>query len=364
MRHIFFGAFDCDIHRQQEPYIPLISVIILNYNAGDWLARSVASVAAQTLADFECFVVDNNSTDGSIDALPPLDDRFTVIRLDENTGFAKGNNIGAAKASGQWIALLNPDAFARPDWLEHLIAETDHPDVTMVGSTQYMALEPGIYDGAGDCYHVTGLAWRAKFGHKVGNDGDSADKGIACEVFGPCAAAALYHRKTFTRLGGFDERFFCYHEDVDLAYRMRLDGGICIQSAAAKVDHISSGISGRASDFAVYHGTRNRIWTWYKNTPALAMLITGPAFLALNAALLLWSSFRPGRFKPTFRGMRHGFKGLSAIKDSRRAVQSKRKISTVSLLLMMAWNPVNVVTRNLHSRHILQSPLPSAEESD
>ena len=340
----------------------------MNYNAGDWLARSVASVAAQTLTDFECFIVDNNSTDGSLDALPALDERFTIIRLEENTGFAKGNNVGAAKAKGEWIALLNPDAFARPDWLESLIAETGRQNVTMVGSTQYMALEPGIYDGAGDCYHVTGLAWRAKFGHKVDDTGDlpgnAADNGIACEVFGPCAAAALYHRETFMRLGGFDERFFCYHEDVDLAYRMRLDGGICIQSADAKVDHISSGISGRASDFAVYHGTRNRIWTWYKNTPALAMLITGPAFLALNAALLCWSAFRPGRFKPTFRGMRHGFKGLSAMKDSRRAVQSKRKISTISLLSMMAWNPVNVVTRNLHSRPASLKPLPSAPESD
>lgn len=310
------------------------------------------------MTDFECFIVDNGSTDGSVAALPDLDDRFTIIELGENTGFAKGNNVGAARASADWIALLNPDAFAHPDWLEKLLAETDRPGVTMVGSTQYMALEPGIYDGAGDCYHFTGLAWRAKFGHTI--EGDLS----TCEVFGPCAAAALYHREAFMRLGGLDEAFFCYHEDVDLAYRMRLDGGICIQSAQAKVDHISSGISGRASDFAVYHGTRNRIWTYYKNTPAMLMLCTGPAFLAMNLALLTWSAFRPGRFAPTFRGMRHGFAGLSQFKDSRKAIQKSRKISVFTLAGVMAWNPINVITRKLHSRPATRSRLKNQTESD
>ena len=303
-------------------------------------------------------MVDNGSTDGSIEALPDLDDRFTIMELGENTGFAKGNNVGAAKASGRWIALLNPDAFAHPDWLEQLLAETHRPNVTMVGSTQYMALEAGIYDGAGDCYHITGLAWRAKFGHTV------EDELTTCEVFGPCAAAALYERETFLRLGGLDERFFCYHEDVDLAYRMRLHGGICIQSARAKVDHISSGISGRASDFAVYHGTRNRIWTYYKNTPGLIMLISGLAFLALNLALLTWSAFRPGRFKPTVRGIRDGFAGIGEFKQSRKAVQSSRRIKALSLLGLMAWNPISVITRNLHSRPAPAAPLPNHREAD
>jgi len=112
--------------------LPKVSVIIVNYNAGDWLARSAQSLAAQTMADFECFIIDNGSTDGSIAALPDLDDRFKVIELGENTGFATANNIGAAKASGDWIALLNPDAFARPDWLETLLAETARaPKITM-----------------------------------------------------------------------------------------------------------------------------------------------------------------------------------------------------------------------------------------
>lgn len=326
--------------------IPKVSIIIVNYNAGDWLTRSALSVAAQTHADFECFIIDNGSHDGSIEALPKLDKRFEIIELGENTGFARGNNIGAERATGEWIALLNPDAFAAPDWLEALLVETARPNVTMVGSTQMMALEPGVYDGLGDCYHITGLAWRAGFAHSIDKHSDYK----TCEVFGPCAAAALYHRETFMRLGGFDETFFCYHEDVDLAFRFRLDGGRCVQSADAKVDHVSSGISGRASDFAVYHGTRNRMWTFVKCMPLPALIMLAPLHIALNLALLLWSAFRPGRFSPTARGVRDGVKGLPAVWQRRKTLS--RRVSVRQALRMMTINPLQVVTRGLRARGV------------
>jgi len=338
------------IHEGQT--IPHISVIIVNYNAGDWLARCVTSVAAQSFTDFECFIVDNGSTDGSLDGLPKLDARFKVMGLGENTGFARGNNIAAKDARGEWIALLNPDAFARKDWLEKLLhATTLTPNVTMVGSTQYMALENNIYDGVGDFYHVSGVAWRGKFGHST--QGHTPE---TREAFGPCAAAALYHRKTFMRLGGFDERFFCYHEDVDLAFRMRLAGGICVQSSDAVVDHVSSGISGRASDFAVYHGTRNRIWTFVKSMPLLGLILLLPAHILLNILFLLWSLFRKGRAKPTWRGVFHGLRGVPSMIKSRKSIE--RQVGFFGLLRVMSVNPMKFLTRrdasvpiNLNKKH-------------
>lgn len=307
----------------------------MNYNAGDWLARSVASVAAQTMTDFECFIVDNGSEDASFTSLPKLDERFTLLPQDENTGFAKGNNIAARQARGDWLALLNPDAFARPDWLEKLEeAIQTYPRATMIGSTQYMALEPDLFDGLGDEYHGFGLAWRAGFNHPVRSISDR-------ETFGPCGAGAVYHRDTFIRLGGFDESFFCYHEDVDLAFRMRLDGGFCIQSAAAKIDHISSGISGRSSEFAVYHGTRNRIWTFMKNMPLPLRLVLGPAHIVTNFGVLIWSIFRPGRFRPTFRGMKHGF----FKRPKSEQPTAKMKISKLKLLRSFGWSPLKVLKR-------------------
>ena len=319
--------------------IPRISVIIVNYNGGMWLTRSVQSIMSQSLTDFECFIVDNGSTDGSIAALPKLDTRFTILKIGENTGFARGNNIAAAKATGDWLALLNPDAFARPGWLEKLL-ETSAlaPNISMVGSTQYMALEPDTYDGVGDFYHVSGLAWRGKHGHST--QGHTPE---TCEVFGPCGAGALYHRETFIRLGGFDERFFLYHEDVDLAFRMRLAGGICVQSADAIIDHVSSGISGRASQLAVYHGTRNRIWTFVKNMPPLGLLLLGPAHILLNIAFLCWSPFRKGRARPTWRGVWDGVKGLPKIWKSRKNIE--RKVGLFELLRVMTFNPLKFLNR-------------------
>lgn len=319
--------------------MPKVSIIIVNYNAGQWLAKAVASIQKQSFQDFECFVVDNGSTDGSLNTLSKLDTRFKTLKLGDNVGFAVANNIAAKKAKGEWLALLNPDAFARPEWLEKLLEATElAQDITMVGSTQYMALEPDMYDGIGDFYHVSGIAWRGKHGHPI--QGHTLE---TREVFGPCAAAALYHRETFIRLGGFDERFFCYHEDVDLAFRFRLAGARCIQKADAIVDHVSSGISGKASDFAVYHGTRNRLWTFIKCMPLWGLIIFGPLHLALSLGFMTWSLLRKGRAKPTWRGVKDGIKGIPKIWKSRKTIE--RKISASQLLSTMSLNPLKFIGR-------------------
>lgn len=314
----------------------------MNYNGGKWLNACVHSLTEQSHENFECFIIDNGSTDGSFEALPQLDTRFVLMPQGENTGFAKGNNIAAKKARGKWLALLNPDAFARPDWLEKLLkATTYRSDITMVGSTQYLADDPNHYDGVGDFYHIFGLAWRAAHKKKA------HVKYPPMPAFGPCGAGALYHRETFIALGGFDERFFCYHEDVDMAFRLRLMGGECIQSPDAVIDHVASGISGRASAFALYYGTRNRIWTYFKNMPTPLLLLTLPAHLAVNLAYILWSCLRPKRLPPVIRGVVHGFAGLSNIWESRQKIQNTRHVSLMDLARNFAYNPFKVLSRGV-----------------
>lgn len=268
-------------------------------------------------------------------ALPDLDARFIRMEMGENLGFAVANNRAVDRASADWIALLNPDAFARPDWLEQgLAARSRLPNVAMVGSTQILALEPDKFDGLGDEYHAFGVAWRAGFGEPIRDIQTH-------EAFGPCGAGAFYDRHIYQALGGFDESFFCYHEDVDLAFRMRLAGYRCVQSAETVIDHVSSAISGRASEFAVYHGTRNRIWTFFNNMPGpLLILLTIPHLLS-NLAFLSVSLFRKGRFSPTFRGMRDGF----FTRPNSRSAKVVRKASLLSLLKSMGWNPLKVIKR-------------------
>ncbi len=271
------------------------------------------------------------------------------MEMGKNTGFATANNMAAKLAKAPWIALLNPDAFARKDWLVQLLAAAKlMPNIAMVGSTQYLAMaDTPTLDGAGDCYHISGIAFRAGYGKQIA----PPKTGF---VFGPCAAAGLYHREKFLSLGGFDERFFCYHEDVDLAFRMQLCGGDCVQSAEAVVDHVSSGISGNVPDFAVYHGTRNRIWTFFKNMPWPLLLLFTPLHIGANLAYLIWALFRKGRFKPTLRGIKDGLAGLPQTFRDRRKVQSIRTVSSLDMLNKFTWSPVKVVTRGIHIRTFLK----------
>ena len=256
--------------------------------------------------------------------------------------------MAAKSTKAPWIALLNPDAFAKPDWLEQLYKAKDiAPDIAMVGSTQYLALaKTPLLDGAGDCYHVSGIAYRAGYNRLT----EPPETG---RVFGPCAAAALYHRETFLQLGGFDHRFFCYHEDVDLAFRMQLIGKDCIQCKEAVVHHVSSAISNEVPDFAVYHGTRNRIWTFFKDMPMGALIILLPGHMAANATFILWSIFRSKRFRPTIKGMWHGFLGLPhTVLYDRPKVQKTRTVSQIALLKRMTWSLVKVKKRGVHIRKL------------
>ncbi|MEM7729821.1 MAG: glycosyltransferase family 2 protein [Pseudomonadota bacterium] len=297
---------------------PVFTVIIVNYNGGAYLRRCVDALAAQDCRDFEALIVDNGSTDGSLASLPPLDPRFRLIEAGDNLGFAAANNLGAEGARGDWIVTLNPDAFARPGWLTALArAAQRNPGATMLGSMQITADRPdgapATFDGTGDEYSVYGVAYRAGYGKPLRTYTEDFP------VFGPCAAAAAYRREAFEAVGGFDDRFFCYHEDVDLALRMRRLGGRAMQVHDAVVDHVGSGIAGTASDFAVYHGVRNRVWTWAGSMPAGLALGLLPVTGAANLALLVWSAARSGRFKPTARGLWHGITGAPAMIRTRRA---------------------------------------------
>jgi N-acetylglucosaminyl-diphospho-decaprenol L-rhamnosyltransferase len=127
-------------------------------------------------------------------------------------------------------------------------------------SLQMVADEPGLMDGAGDVMTSAGIPFRG--GYRRRRPADLAEG----EVFSACGAATLIDRDLFLGLGGFDERFFCYCEDVDLGYRLRLAGETTLLLPAAVVEHVGSASTGVRSDFSIFHGSRNRIWTFIKNT--------------------------------------------------------------------------------------------------
>jgi GT2 family glycosyltransferase len=323
---------------------PSATVIIVAYDSGDFLQPCIDALAKQTFDDFEAVVVDNASQDASVDDLRLPDARFRVERLGANTGFAAANNRAASASQAQFLILLNPDAVADPGWLAALITAADaYPTATSLGSLQLRLDDPAVLDGVGDVWHVAGLAWRAGEGHPASEaPGDG-------EIFGPCGAAALYRREAFIAAGGFDERFFCYCEDVDLAFRLRAAGGRSLRVSGAVVRHAGSGISGRRSDFTLYHGHRNRIWTFVKNTPGVWFWLFLPYFLGFNL-LYFGSAIRRGVLPPILRAYIDAAKGIGPVWAQRRELKAKRRAKFSDTLKVMAWTPWAPFRRELHPK--------------
>lgn len=316
---------------------PIVSVIIVAYQSGPTLERCLAGLRAQSFGDFETILVDNASTDGAAAAAAAADPTLQLIEPGANLGFAAGNNLAAGWARGDWLAMLNPDAYPAADWLEKLLATAKvFPTVRVFTSRQVMAEDPGLLDGLGDVMSGAGLPFRGGYGRP--------DPGFIApgEVFSPCGAAMLIDRRLFLELGGFDESFFCYCEDVDLGYRLRLVGEPTLVAAEAVVHHEGSFSSGGArSDFAVFHGSRNRFWLLVKNTPWPLLPIVMPLHL-LAIALIMTRPLGRLQAAVTLRAMRAAFAGLGPVLASRRIIQSRRRASTWAIARAMTWNPADV----------------------
>jgi GT2 family glycosyltransferase len=311
---------------------PKVGVVIVNWNGDRFLDRCLTALLAQTVAPHEIILVDNASCDSSLDIVR----RFPSVKIlvqSENIGFARGNNLAirAASAESKWIALLNPDAFVEPRWLEELLlAARDYPSFDLFGSKLVVAADPAMLDGAGDAYHISGLVWRNAHGAPVSSVPEHAR-----EVFSACAAAALYRRSAFVAVGGFDEDFFCYVEDIDLGFRLRLAGYRCLFVPASVAHHVGSGSTGgQHSDFAVYHGHRNLVWTYVKNMPGLLFWFFLPLHLLINLLTLLVFIGR-GQGRVIYRAKRDALRGIPEMWKKRRKIQANRVISLRAILRIM-----------------------------
>jgi GT2 family glycosyltransferase len=308
-----------------------VAVVIVNWNGGDCLTQCLRSVAEQERPPERVIVVDNASSDGSFDHALRQFPFVEPIRLGTNVGFAVANNV-ALRACGDcdWVALLNPDAYPAPSWLSALLAAAQlNPEHVAFASQLRSAAQDDRLDGTGDVYHVSGSTWRARHG------GPLPSPESPCEVFSACAAAALYRRSALMEIGGFDEKYFCYHEDIDAGFRMRLRGYRCLYIPDAVVRHVGSASSGKRSDFSTYHGHRNLVWTFIKNMPAPLLAVYLPQHVIFNVVSLLWFSAR-GQSRTILRAKLDALRGLPWVLRERRYVQRHRRVGARALRSAMA----------------------------
>ena len=327
-----------------------VTVIIVNWNGERFLSRCLSAVMAQTVMPNEIILFDNASSDGSLEIVR----RFPSVRLmaqGENLGFARANNLAIEQvdAESDWIALLNPDAFPEPDWLDVLIdAAKQNSEFAVFASRQIMHDNRNLLDGDGDLYHMSGLAWRNGRGKLV----DKFSK-KAIEVFSPCAAAALYQKQALSDVGGFDGNYFCYFEDIDLGFRLRLAGHRCLLVPSAQVYHVGSAMTGgQQSDFSVYHGHRNLVWTYIKDMPGWLFWVCLPAHIVLNVVSIIWFVMR-GKGKVIYKAKRDAILGLPGIWRKRQEIQKDRvaSISEIWGLLDKRLFPVRHYCKTTKASH-------------
>ena len=306
-----------------------VSLIIVTYNASEFIADCLDSVKEQTYTDFETIIVDNASKDKTVELIEEHFPWAIIVKSSENMGFTGGVDLGYSKSSGKYVALLNPDTKADKDWLAHLVIAMEEDVKCGICASLMVQWGTDKVDTAGDGCTLAGK------GFKIGHNEPTAMYRESKEVFAACGGAALYRRKMIEEIGFFDLDFFLLHEDTDLGFRARLAGWRCIYVHDAVVEHKVSASIGYKSSLAVYHAVKNSDMVWLKNMPGLLLVITFPEKILNDIALFIYLGIIHLSLKEYFRAKWFVLKNLSIIISKRKIVQSKKSIGSKQIYYML-----------------------------
>ena len=326
-----------------------VPVVIVNWNGAHLLDRCLSAVRAQTYGSYQVILVDNDSSDGSVTLVRRGYPKVRVIRNDLNVGFAEANNIAIRATQSDYVATLNNDTQVEATWLAELVrAMESDPRVGMCASKMLFLAHPEMIDSAGICVDRAGIAW-----DRHGGESDEDGSGQPEEIFGPCAGAALYRREMLEQVGVFDQDFFAYMEDVDLAWRAQLAGWRCLYVPTARVYHAHSGTAGEGSAFKNRLKGRNTVWTIVKNYPWPQCIHYLPAILLYDLAAIAYTLAVQRDVNP-LRGRLEALRGLRSLMLKRRAVQALRVIPSRVMLSRMdpLESPLEVLGRFRHLREM------------
>ncbi len=302
----------------------LVSVIIPNWNGKRFLAGCLDSLQQQTYTNLEVIIVDNGSADGSVEFLKENYSWVRLVTFQVNTGFAPAVNSGIREAQGQYIALVNNDTVAAPDWLSHLVAAlVEHPEAGSCGCKMLAYDNPKLLDGAGDGYRRGGLPGR--IGHR---EIDCGQFDTPRYILGACGGAALYRKALFDDVGLFDEDYFAYLEDVDIGLRAQSAGYKCFYVPEAIIYHLGCGTTGSGYHPLVVRLSAQNNWnTIVKNIPT-------PLLFKFLPQIIYWQLYYfavvivAGRqIFPWLEGSFRALKLLPRMLKRRAEIASRRRVS-------------------------------------
>lgn len=301
----------------------MISVVIPNYNGMRYLDGCLTSLSAQNFEDFEIILVDNGSSDGSARYVEERFPKVRIVKNEENLGFSGGVNSGIRHAGGEFILTLNNDTRADRNLIKNLAEAMDSDEKVGMCASKMLFCD-GRINSTGICLSRSAAAWDRGMGEADLGQYDEVE-----EVFGPSAGAGLYRRKMLDEIGLFDEEFFMYMEDVDLAFRARLAGWRCVYVPGARVHHLHGGTAGFGSDLSVYYGNRNVLWYPIKDFPTRLLISSFPWIVGRNLAVILYYAVR-GQGRTVLRSKIDAVRGVPLMLRKRKEVVrkvSEREIS-------------------------------------
>jgi len=324
-----------------------VSVTIVTWNSGQFIKRCLESVLAQKFEPKEIIVVDNNSTDGTIDILEQFEDRCRIVYNSDNCGFAAAQNQAMGSARGNWILTLNPDVLLLPGFIQSLVDAGNIEDRIGTVCGKLLTIKSSFDLPDQPIVDSTGIYFTPMLRH-LDRGSQEVDNGHYLQneyVFGATAAAALYRRDMIDdiSIGGefFDPDFFVYREDADVAWRAQLFGWHCIYTPNARGYHVRKVLPGnrRALPSAInMHSVKNRFLMRLKNiTPSLYcrnwMSITFRDAIVFACCMT--------REQSSLKAFWYVARNWRRVMEKRREIMARKRISDEEMATWFSYSPVS-----------------------
>ncbi|MHA1834573.1 MAG: glycosyltransferase family 2 protein [Candidatus Baldrarchaeia archaeon] len=310
--------------------LPPVTVLILNYNGKFHLKKCIDSVLETDYPNFEIVIVDNGSTDGSVDFIRKTYPNVKAIAFEKNFGFAEAYNRAIRKIKTEIIMLLNNDIIVDKNWLKELVKHVSDTRVASATCKMKFLNNKEIINSAGGSCDIYGVAWARGNGEK-----DIGQYDQTCEVFYVSGATMMLKKSVWRDVGPFDSRYFMYAEELDWCWRARLKGYKILYVPKSVVFHKWHGTSSKTP--FIYLLERNWLCNLIKNYNTTTIVQLIPAYLLLKMLKFLWLAFKGARNEKLAvpKAILWNLKNLKGTLRRRAQIQATRKVPDEQIQKLM-----------------------------